>query len=239
MDSNYAKKLLRQTAETYDDIARSFSGTRQWRQKEIEDLITARVDAGKKVLDIGCGNGRFFGVFKKSGANYIGIDNSKKLVEIARQLYFDARFDVGDATDLPFPAETFDVAVAVAVLHHIPSKELRIRFFYEARRVLKAGGIFIATVWDLRPKHLLAAGEWRRLRLFAKEQTMIAARLSKLDFGDFFIPWQNKHQRYVHALTVNELCDLSSSVGFTILESGILKCHNSKEQNLYIVVKKQ
>ena len=178
-------------------------------------------------------------MFKNIGAIYTGIDNSKALIEIARDRCQGARFEVGDATDLPFPAETFDTAVSIAVLHHIPSKELRIRFFYEARRVLKAGGIFIVTAWDLRPQHLLAAGEWKRLRYYLKEQLAIVAFKSKLDLGDFFIPWQNKQQRFVRSLTLGEIRGLALDVGFTIVASGILKAGNSKEQNLYIVAKKQ
>lgn len=239
MNSDYAEKLLRQTTETYNDIAWSFSQTRNYVPSQTESLLSRHVKSGDKVLDIGCGNGRFCGLLENIGANYTGIDSSKGLIEIARDQCGEARFEVADATDLPFPAQTFDAAVAIAVLHHIPSKELRIRFFYEAHRVLKAGGIFIATAWDLRPQHLMAAGEWKRLRFYIKEQAAIAIGKSKLDFGDFFIPWQNKHQRYVRALTASELQGLAVSVGFTIIDSGILKAGNSKEQNLYIVAKKQ
>jgi len=238
MDSEYAKKLLRQTAGTYDDIARIFSQTRQWRQKEIEDLIVSRVGAKDRVLDIGCGNGRFCDPVQKIGAKYTGLDSSKELVKIARGRCPGANFEIGEATDLPFPAETFGAAIAIAVMHHIPSKDLQIKFFYEAHRVMKAGGIFIITAWDLRPDHMIAAGEWKRFRSYLKEQAAIAFRLSKLDFGDFFIPWQNKQRRYVHAFTLDEMRELAVSVGFEIIDSGILKCENSKEQNLYIVCRK-
>lgn len=238
MNSDYAKNILRQTAKTYDNIAQSFSVTRQWRQKEIEDLIVSRIGANGRVLDIGCGNGRFCGLVQKIGAKYTGLDSSKELIKIARGRCPGTNFEIGEATDMPFPAETFGAAIAIAVLHHIPSKDLRIKFFYEAHRVMKAGGIFIATAWDLRPQQMVVAGEWKRLRYYAKEQAAIAFRLSKLDFGDFFIPWQNKQRRYVRALTVDEMRDLAVSVGFKIIDSGILKCQNSKEQNLYIVCQK-
>jgi SAM-dependent methyltransferase len=238
MDKKTAQEILNQTAEIYNEIAPSFSQTRQWLPKEIESLITSNIRAADKVLDIGCGNGRACDLFAKLGADYTGIDNSKKLVEIAREQYPGTRFIVADAADLPFPAESFNVAAALAVLHHIPSKDLRTRFFYEAGRVLKPGAILIASVWDLRPWRLARAGEWKRFRLYAKEQLAIATGRSKLDFGDFFIPWQNKCQRYVHAFALGELRSLAASVGLAVIASGILRSSRSREQNLYIVCQK-
>ena len=238
MDSEFAKRLLRQTAETYDNIAQSFSQTRGYVPGRIESKLTEFIKTGDKVLDIGCGNGRFCGLFQKIGVDYTGIDNSKELVRIARDRYAGLRFEAGDATDLPFPAETFDVAVAVAVLHHIPSNNLRIKSFYETHRVLKAGGIFIVTAWDLRPVHMVAAGEWKRFRSYIKEQLAIVSGLSKLDLGDFFIPWQNRYRRYVRALTLGQMRGLAADVGFTIVEAGVLRLETSKEQNLYIVCRK-
>ena len=51
----------------------------------------------------------------------------------------------GDATELPFPDESFRGVVSFTMLHHIPSVELQDRMLREVHRVLKPQGTFLAT----------------------------------------------------------------------------------------------
>jgi ubiquinone/menaquinone biosynthesis C-methylase UbiE len=50
----------------------------------------------------------------------------------------------GDAATLPFADATFSAAIAILMLHHLPSSELQDRSFAEIRRVLRPGGVFLA-----------------------------------------------------------------------------------------------
>ena len=50
----------------------------------------------------------------------------------------------GDASNLPFAAQTFTSALAILVLHHLKSTELQDQMFVETFRVLRPGGFFIA-----------------------------------------------------------------------------------------------
>jgi ubiquinone/menaquinone biosynthesis C-methylase UbiE len=59
--------------------------------------------------------------------HYVGIDISENLIEKAKQMFPDMHFDVGDVCDLPYQNDTFDMAISSAVLHHIPSQELRMK----------------------------------------------------------------------------------------------------------------
>src|ERR1019366_9837048 len=51
----------------------------------------------------------------------------------------------GDATDMPFPDGRFSAALALTMLHHVPTAELQDSLFREAARVLRPGGLFAGT----------------------------------------------------------------------------------------------
>ncbi len=97
---------------------------------------------GCDVLDFGCGAGRLAGWFQERGAGYSGVDLSSEMLALARRQYPDADFHRLDAAALPFPAERFDVAVSVTVLHHNPYETQR-TLIAELLRVLRPGGLLL------------------------------------------------------------------------------------------------
>jgi len=218
MDKNYAQYLLNQTRENYNSISQEFSNTRSFVWKELKPLVEY-ITKGDKLLDLGCGNGRILQVFKN--AEYYGIDNSENLIRIAKEKYPEASFREGDVLNIPFKENSFDKIYSIAVLHHIPSKELRIKFFKEAKWVLKPNGIFILTVWNIPFKLVF---KYALLKIFKK---------TKLDFKDVFIPWGNIYQRYVHCFTIKELKNIAKEAGFNVKEKGFLG------KNIYLVLDKK
>ena len=224
-----AKSILEQTKQNYNLIAKEFSGTRREIWGELLFLFE-KLKEGEKVLDLGCGNGRWYPVFKEKKVDYFGVDNSEKLIEIAKENFPDAKFFVGDALNLPFPDNFFDKVYSIALLHHIPSEEFRIKLLKEAKRVLKPGGILILTCWKIhRPREILALLKYTFLKIIGK---------SKLDFRDTFVPWGKKALRYYHFFTQRELENLVKKVGFEILESGVVKNKRGNRQNYYIICQK-
>lgn len=184
----------------------------------------------EKVLDLGCGNGRLLQIFKEIDIDYTGVDSSEKLIEIAKKTYPSTKFQVADALHLPFPTNHFDKIYSVAVLHHIPSEEFRLQFLEGVRRILKPGGLFILTVWDL--------WRWWRIGTIFKFTLLQTLGKSKLDFKDIFVPWRGICYRYIHCFTQKELEELMKKAGFKIKEVGVLTVPQSKEKNIYIVAKK-
>jgi len=222
MDQNYAQYLIKKGIENYNLIAEDFSRTRQYAWLGFQSLAKY-LKPNDNVLDLGCGNGRLLQIFQEIDINYTGVDNSEKLIEIAKKTHSNTTFLVADALHLPFPSDFFDKVYSVAVLHHIPSEELRLKFLAEAKRVLQPQGLLILTVWDLRQGRRLI-----RLKFFLKK----VIGFSKLDFGDVFVPWAGKYQRYVHCFTKRELISVARKAGFQQKEVGGLG------NNIYIVLTK-
>jgi len=227
MDKGYAQYLLNKTRQDYNLIAEEFSRTREKPWPELRFLFDDFLTPGEKILDVGCGNGRFFEFCKEKNLDYTGIDSSEKLIEIAQNSYPEAKFQVVDALSLPFPSNYFDKVYSIALLHHIPSNELRLKFLEGAKRVLKREGLLILTVWDLH-----------RWRLIFKFTILKILGKSKLDFKDVFVPWGKTCQRYIHCFTKKELKNLIKKAGFKIKKVRTLKMSKGKETNIYVVAEK-
>ena len=103
---------------------------------------------GKKVLDVGCGNGFVLSRYARAGAEVYGVDITETGIDLCRKRFghmgLIGDFRVANAESLPFPDATFDCVSSVGVLHHIPHPE---RGFAEIRRVLKPGGLFVLMLY--------------------------------------------------------------------------------------------
>lgn len=94
--------------------------------------------AGKLVLDVGCGMGRFADVASRWGAHVVGIDLSVASEVAVRNLGGrDADIFQADVFRLPFAAESFDFIYSIGVLHHTPDCE---GAFKSLSPLLKPGG---------------------------------------------------------------------------------------------------
>jgi len=94
--------------------------------------------AGKLVLDVGCGMGRFADVATRWGARVVGIDLSLAAEVAARNLVGrEATIFQADVFHLPFAPESFDFIYSIGVLHHTPDCE---RAFKMLPGLLKPGG---------------------------------------------------------------------------------------------------
>ncbi len=186
-----------------------------------------------KVLDIGCGNGRFYDVIKERQTTYTGVDNSAGLLSEAKKKHHGIEFIEGDATALPFSDQSFDIAYAFAVIHHVPSRTLRKQFIKEAARVLHSGNTFIITSWYLwRPRYLT--------KLFLSSLKSMFF-LTSLDIGDMMHTFgKGRHSRYLHAFTERGLRRLLEKNGFEVVGSEIAsRSSGSGEQNILVIARKK
>lgn len=92
-------------------------------------------------LDIGCGAGKSTRSLMDLGYSVTGMDLSDEAVSICRTRFGDeARFIKGSVLDIPFPGSSFDCAVAVHLLEHVPDADMP-RAASEIGRVLRPGAL--------------------------------------------------------------------------------------------------
>jgi SAM-dependent methyltransferase len=112
--------------------------------------------AGKKILDAGCGNGRFAYYAAKYGAEVWAIDLGPA-VEVARRNTQSRNVHVvqADLNNPPFAFESFDFIYSIGVLHHLPNPEAA---FQNLLRFLKPGGeVQIYLYWKPEQRPIKAA----------------------------------------------------------------------------------
>lgn len=90
---------------------------------------------GLRILDLGCGKGRFARHLRDAGADVVGLDASRNM--LAQAIGLDRIR--GSALRLPFASASFDGAMAVELFEHLPQSCVG-RALGEIARVLKPGG---------------------------------------------------------------------------------------------------
>lgn len=228
MDDVQAKEIQRETKETYNRIAELFSSTRDYVWNDLKPFAHF-VEDGDTVLDVGCGNGRLYQLFKENQVSYLGLDQSEKLVSLARETYPNGRFFVADMTRMPIKDASIDVIFAVASFHHLTTRRERVLAFREIKRVLKRGGTIILLNWHLY-------SDWARGKGFIGNE-----------HGDFNIPWRDAKKniignRYYHGFTPDEIVRLAENTGFEVVNQFFSKSgehSNEREGDNIVTIMRQ
>jgi ubiquinone/menaquinone biosynthesis C-methylase UbiE len=112
-------------------------------------LRQARIPAGARVLDVGCGTGTLAILTKRQhpGAMVVGVDPDPKALAVAQRKAarrgVEVTFDQGYCQGLPYPDGHFDVVLSSMMLHHL-SRDVKRAMFREVSRVLAPSGHFHA-----------------------------------------------------------------------------------------------
>jgi SAM-dependent methyltransferase len=106
-------------------------------------LLLGEVKAGERVLDFGCGAGRFLRVIEEAGAQAVGVEIARAAVERARENVPGADVRLLDDGSIPLGHGEVDLVWCSEVLEHIPDVA---HALLEMRRVLKPDGRLLLTV---------------------------------------------------------------------------------------------
>jgi ubiquinone/menaquinone biosynthesis C-methylase UbiE len=99
-----------------------------------------RPKKGMAVLDVGCGTGVHLELFQRFQCRLHGIDSSPSMLDIARNRLGEAAdLRLGDASQMPFEDQSFDLITSMLVLHEM-KHQTRIAVISEMKRVLKDSG---------------------------------------------------------------------------------------------------
>ncbi|MGI9146483.1 MAG: class I SAM-dependent methyltransferase [Chloroflexota bacterium] len=111
-------------------------------------VVKSLLPLGGLVLDVGCGTGQLGAAIASEGYDVFGVDLSPAMVARARHRGLVGTFSAV-TTALPFAAESFDLALTVATLHHLETPERVAATVHEMGRVVKPGGFVV--LWDHNP----------------------------------------------------------------------------------------
>ena len=112
-----------------------------------DDLIKTfgRLDE-KRILELGCGTGRFSIYLAQQGASISGVDIGEDLILSAKALAkvnnVTCEFNQSTVINLPYPDNTFDIVFGLSILHHLSKTDV-VLALWETSRVLKKEGVAV------------------------------------------------------------------------------------------------
>jgi len=240
MDQEIVERLLALNRAFYADFARAFASSRLVDDPALTSILPY-IPERARVLDVGCGNGRLAWLLdrERPGSTYVGIDAVSELIEVALAASgslanVTAAFHVvdvarpgwGGAPDLVAiqatgtgapepsdPARRFDCIVCLAVLHHIPSFDLRLRVVQEMAGLLAAGGTLVLSTWQF-----LSSARMRRKIV---EWGEVDVSEQALEPGDYLLDWKRggRGLRYCHLVDEAEVRRLVADSGLDVQET--------------------
>jgi SAM-dependent methyltransferase len=115
-----------------------------WEWERRRALLIGEVRPGERVLDLGCGAGRFVAALREAGADPVGVELAEAALERARVNAPGADLRLVEADgSLPLEHASVDLVWCSEVLEHVPDTA---HLLLEVRRVLRPGGRLVVTV---------------------------------------------------------------------------------------------
>lgn len=178
---------------------------------------------GKRLLDVGCGNGQFLSHMRKLGWEVIGVDPDGKAVQIAREKFGLEVFH-GTLEEAKFSKDGFDAITMNHVIEHVPDP---IGLFKECRRVLKPGGKLVVVTPNIKSLGRRVFGQawllWdppRHLFLFSPQSLKACVEQSDLIVQKLWTMAQGAHRVWVASRSIKR--------------DGILPGGSPQRQNLWL-----
>jgi len=229
MKPETARALLDLNQRFYSQFAGAFSATRRRIQPGVQAVLAGLLDEGDW-LDLGCGSGWLAVEWlrKSRSSGYWGLDFSLELLAEAQaqlaaengsqpeQIHFQQADLSQPGWEEGLPRGHYTGGLCFAVLHHLPSDDLRRNFLRAAGGLMRPEGLLALSVWQFQnsPKFARRQVNWQAAGLDE----------SDLDPGDTLLDWryalpgqeQKPGLRYVHQFSSPELAFLAQETGFRV-----------------------
>ena len=199
----------------YRNVAAEFDRSRAQPWAGWQPLLPhlAALPPKPRVLDIGCGNGRFghFLTQHLGAMRYTGVDYSPEMLQITRKRLPDAQLLARDLVSEAPPAGPFDLVVCFGFLHHIPGAAQRMELVRALGSALAAGGMLTFVTWRF--------ADFERFR-----QRIVpwpAAFADQVEQNDYLLDWRRGAYalRYCHHFELSEHDELVRASGLGELSS--------------------
>ncbi len=130
----------------------------EWAAQLVSDVLSplsAGVPLGPELLEIGPGPGAATEWLRSRVRSLIAVEIDPVAAQALRARFPDTNVEVvtADATELPWPDGSFDTVASFTMLHHVPTQRGQNAVLAEALRVLRPGGVLLAS--DSRPSDSL------------------------------------------------------------------------------------
>lgn len=241
MNSSQIAKIIKLNNTFYKNVAQKFSQTRGYSWAGWKKLLPIITNINKlSVIDLGCGNGRFFTFLcqniQSTTFEYLGIDKSDFLLKTAKEnckIFANNgrkkdqlntfNFKKGNIFNvLEHPTTKFSLVVGFGITHHIPDSAFRINWFKEVLKLSKKQGYIVFSFW------------------YPNINKSLKKVPSYFEEGDFLFNFDlSLLPRYVHVYSKKELSlivDLYAKNGFKLVKKYKSDLSNNS-YNVYLVFK--
>ncbi len=116
-------------------------------QNEVLPEVTAGIDLGDEMLEIGPGPGAATEWLRHRVSRLTAVEVEEAAAALLKERYADTNVEIvtGSGTELSYPDESFDSVGTFTMLHHVPTTAMQNKIFAEALRVLRPGGVLVGS----------------------------------------------------------------------------------------------
>lgn len=236
VDDKLAVKLeIENVHNVYNEIGNHFSETRHTPWPNVEEFVSS-IPNNSILIDVGCGNGKYLALNQE--ILKLGCDRSSTLLEVCQEKNFNV-FQC-DCLHIPLKDASVDACISIAVIHHLATKERRVRAIREMSRVLVKGGRALIYCWaknqakdNKKSSYLKQSGKSEKIRPVVEAQEIsvnddlsLPIHTNRTQFAqqNVFVPWKLKDNkdspkseekvfmRYYHVFEEHELANMCKEV---------------------------
>lgn len=161
--------------DVYDKISTGFSVSRAYMWPIVKDFLSSLEDQSL-VLDIGCGNGKYFSFNTQSldspHLHFIGLDICRPLLALSSESHRSVDHILSSALPLPITSDALDGCLCLALVHHFPTSQQREAVIREAVRVCRKN-----------QKAKILVSLWAKLSADSDNQILVPFDLGNVEAG--------------------------------------------------------